>query len=128
VLDGVAWPFAAAAVLGPAVAVVNLVLQNAVVVLLPGWVPKEGERAGGPEAVGLRLVLTIGGLLALAVLVAPAAAAGGLVLLAAWRVSGGAPSALALAALVAASILLAEAWLATRLLGLAFDRLDPSEP
>ena len=81
--------------------------------------------AGGPEAIGLRLVVAIGGLVALSLLLVPAVVAGVVALLAAWAVVGpGSTSAVALAAVLAASVLVAEAWLATRLLGTAFDRLE----
>jgi hypothetical protein len=122
------WMVAAAAVLGPAVSLVNLVLQNAVVVALPGWTPREGERAGGPEAAGMRIVVAIGGLLALSLVVLPAAAAAALLLGAWWAVAGTVtPPVAALAAWVAAAVLVAESWIAARLLGAAFDRFDPSE-
>jgi hypothetical protein len=122
------WLAAGAAVLGPALAIVHLVLRNAVVVLLPGWVPRENERATGPEATGLGIVVAVGGLIALSLLVLPAGLAAALVVGAGWAALGTAPPPLlALAAWAAAAILLAEAWLATRLLGAAFDRLDPSD-
>jgi hypothetical protein len=121
------WLAAGAAALGPALSLVHLVLQNTVVVLLPGWVPKDGER-GGPETVGLRLLVAIGGLVALSLLVLPAAAVAGLVAAVWWALAGAlSPPAIALAAWIAAAVLLAETWLATRILGSAFDRLDPSD-
>jgi len=122
------WAVAGAAVLGPALSSLGLVLHNSVVVLLPGWVPREGERQSGPEASGLRIVVAIGGLLALGLAVLPAAVLGGIALAAWAALAGGvSPPAFALAAWVAAAALLAEAWLATGLLGAMFDRLDPSE-
>ena len=122
------WAIAGAAVLGPALSALGLVLHNSVVVVLPGWIPREGERQAGPEASGLRIVVAFGGLLALGLAVLPAAALGGLAL-GTWAVLAGGPGppAFALAAWVAAAALLAEAWLATGLLGRMFDRLDPSE-
>jgi hypothetical protein len=123
-----AWMVAAAAVLGPAVSLVGLVLQNAIVVALPGWVPREGERSGGPEAAGMRIVVAIGGFLALSLVVLPAVAAGAIVVGAWWALLGTVTApVVALATWIAAAVLIAEAWLAARLLGAAFDRLDPSE-
>ncbi|MFT3916547.1 MAG: putative ABC exporter domain-containing protein [Anaeromyxobacteraceae bacterium] len=120
----------AAALLGPALALVSLVLQNAVVVVLPGWIPQDPERGGarGPEAMGLRLVVAIGGLVALSLVVLPAAGVGAAILAGFWFASGalGAGGVL-LAACAAAGVLVGESLLAVRLLGAAFDRLDPSE-
>jgi len=119
---------AAAAVLGPAVSLVNLVLQNAIVVLLPGWVPKDDERGRGPEAAGMRIVVAIGGLIALSLVVLPAAGVVAAVLGGFWLATGSlGPAAFLLAAPLAAAVLLGESLLAIRLLGAAFDRLDPSE-
>jgi len=114
----------AAALLGPALSLVALTLQNGFVVLLPGWVPSGPERARGPEALGLRLISALGHMVALGLALLPAAVLGGGTGLGAWTVLG-APG-LVVGAAVAAAALLVECWLATALLGRTFDRLDPS--
>jgi hypothetical protein len=114
----------AAALVGPAFTLVALVLQNGFVVLLPGWVPTGPDRTRGPEALGLRLISALGHLLALGLALLPAAVLGGGLGLGAFALLG-APG-LVIGAAAGALALAAEAWLATGLLGRAFDRLDPS--
>jgi hypothetical protein len=122
-----AWLFAgggAALLLLPALTLVAVCLQNALVVLWPAWVALGNSRARGFEASGQRILTLFGTLFALCVVALPAAASGGtLAWLLAPRIG---PVCLLLGAVVASAWMVFEVWLACRLLGGVVDRLDPS--
>ena len=115
----------AAALVAPALIVGQLVVQNAAVILLPGWVPTGGARARGIEATGQNLLVFVGTSLALALGLLPAVLAGagtGVVFYALL----GLVSAVLAAAVVVTAVLLAEAALAVFLLGRMLERTEPS--
>jgi len=99
-------------------------VQNAAVVLFPAWLPADGERARGIEALGQRLltlaealVVLLGGLL-------PAAIIASLVGFALYGWLG--VWAMPCAGLTAAAGLAVEISLGVMALGRAFDRMDVS--
>ncbi len=115
----------AGGVLAPMLIAGQLIVQNAAVVLFPGWVATGGTRARGVEAMGQNILMFAATLLSLAIGVLPAlAVAGGLgwllYLLVGW------PAALP-AAIVFAGILLGEAMLALTWLGRVLERTEPSQ-
>jgi len=115
----------AGAILAPMLIAGQLIVQNAAVVLFPGWVATGGTRARGVEAMGQNILMFAATLLSLAIGVLPAlAAAGGLgwllYLLVGW------PAALP-AAIVFAGILLGEAMLTLTWLGRVLERTEPSQ-
>jgi hypothetical protein len=110
----------------PALGAVGLVLQNAGVLLFPGWLANPSAPRAGLEAMGQSLILLFGQVLAFAVAVAPAALAGGAVFLAVnWL--AGPVAALPAAAAGAAAVLYAGCAAAVWGLGRLFDRLDLSK-
>jgi hypothetical protein len=103
----------------------QLIIQNAAVVLFPGWIVTGGARARGIEAMGQNMLMMAGTLLSLAIGVLPAAAVAGalgglLYYLVGW------PGVLP-AAIVFAAILVAEAALALTWLGHVLERTDPAQ-
>ena len=109
----------------PAVIAVFLLVQNASVLLFPAWVTVGPQRAVGLEATGQRLLLTLGSLIALVVALVPAAVLFGVVMAVGGGLVGG-PWSVALGALAGSATVGGECWLAVRLLGGVFDRMDPS--
>jgi hypothetical protein len=115
----------AGAVLAPMLIGGQLVIQNAAVVLFPGWIVTGGARARGIEAMGQNMLMMAGTLLSLAIGVLPAAAVAGgigalLYFLIGWP--GVVP-----AAIVFAGILLLEVALVLTWLGRVLERTDPSQ-
>ncbi|MDY7229948.1 putative ABC exporter domain-containing protein [Hyalangium rubrum] len=105
----------------------GLFVQNAAVVLFPTWLPADGERARGIEALGQRVLTLAGSLLVLVGGLVPAVLVASLVgfALAGWL----GVWALPFAGLTAAAGLFAEVLLGVAALGRAFDRMDvSSEP
>jgi hypothetical protein len=112
------------ALVAPMFSLAGLAVQNAAVLLLPGWVVLDRSQQRGFEAMGQRLLTTAGTLLVLGLGVVPAALAGGLVLL----VLGGLGYyALPFVGVAAAAVIGAELWVATLLMGQLFARFDVSE-
>lgn len=112
-----------AALVAPMLITGQVLVQNAAVILFPGWVTG-AVRARGIESMGQGLLMFAGTILAFALGVVPAALiAGGIgflgYLLIGWL-------AVLPAAAVMASILVAEAWLAIVALGRLLERTDPS--
>ncbi|QRK06558.1 ABC transporter permease [Archangium violaceum] len=110
----------------PAVSLGGLFVQNAAVVLFPAWLPPEGERVRGLEALGQRLLTLAGTLVVLLVGLLPAALVAALVGFGLDRLLGFGVWAFPFAGLVAALVLVAEVALGVVGLGHAFDRLDVS--
>ena len=115
----------AGAVLAPMLIAGQLIIQNAAVVLFPGWIATGGARARGVEAMGQKVLMLVATMLSLAIGVLPAVVVAGglgwlLYLLVGW------PGVLP-AALVFAGILLVEAALVLTWLGRVLERTDPSE-
>jgi hypothetical protein len=115
-----------AALVLPAVSLGGLFVQNAAVVLFPAWLPPEGERARGIEALGQRLLTLVGTLVVLLVGLVPGALAAALVGFVLERLLGFGVWALPFAGLAAAVVLVGEVALGVVGLGHAFDRLDVS--
>ncbi len=108
----------------PGIITAQLVIQNAVAVLFPGWVVIGTARARGIEALGQQMLLFAVTFLVLALGLLPAAL-GALVIglplywLAGWICA-------VPAAAIFLAVVLLEAWLATAGLGRVLDRTDPS--
>lgn len=104
----------------------QLVIHNAVPILLPAWAVRSKEEPRGFAVLGQRLVLLFGNLVVLAVGLIPAAT---LFLPALWfahRLFGGSPIVLALGTVPAVALLALEVWIGIRFLGAQFDRIDVS--
>ncbi|HZI93747.1 MAG TPA: hypothetical protein VFE84_05860 [Patescibacteria group bacterium] len=120
---------AALAVAGAIVALpMNMVaalIQNAALLLIPGWVSLGPVRTSGPERIGQGMITTLGFLLVMAVSVIPAAAVFALTFFVLSKFLGN-TGALPVSALPAAAVILAEAWIGLLILGAFLDRFDPS--
>ncbi len=110
----------------PAVSLGGLFVQNAAVVLFPAWLPPEGERVRGLEALGQRLLTLVGTLVVLLVGMLPAALVAAVVGFGLDRLLGLGVWALPFMGPVAAAVLVAEVALGVVGLGHVFDRLDVS--
>ncbi|MGZ3458106.1 MAG: putative ABC exporter domain-containing protein, partial [Archangium sp.] len=110
----------------PAVTLGGLFVQNAAVVLFPAWLPPEGERVRGIEALGQRLLTLAGTMVVLLVGMLPAALLAALVGFGLDRLLGFGVWALPFAGFVAAAVLVTEVAFGVVGLGHAFDRLDVS--
>jgi len=108
----------------PALAIGGVFVQNAAVVLFPAWLPAEGERARGIEALGQRLLTLAGAVVVLMGGLLPAAIVASLVGFALYGWLG--VWALPCAGLTAAAGLAVEVSLGVMALGRAFDRMDVS--
>lgn len=108
----------------PALSFGGLFVHNAAVVLFPAWLPADGERARGLEALGQRVLTLVGSLVVLVGSLLPAALVAALVGFALAGVLG--VWALPIAGLIAAAGLFAEVALGVAVLGRAFDRMDVS--
>lgn len=112
-------------IVAPAFDLTAVLIQNAAVLLFPGWVAIGAARARGVEAMGQRILTVTMSLIALVVVALPAALVGGAIfllcnaMLGAW---GLIPAALAVVAIYAG-----EAVLGIVVLGRFYDRLDPSQ-
>jgi len=111
--------------LAPMLIAGQVIIQNAAVVLFPGWIATGGARARGIEAMGQNMLMFAGTLLALAIGVLPASAVAGglgyvLYLFLGW------PGLLP-AAMLLASILVVEAGLVVMWLGRVLERTDPAQ-
>jgi Putative ABC exporter len=116
---------AALMLLVPALVFAQYVVQNAAVVLFPAWVPLDNERPRGLDAMGQRLILMAGVVIALALAMAPGAMIGAVVWFALYRFVGIAslvPAAAACLAVVAGEVLVV-----TEVLGLAYERVDVTQ-
>ena len=112
----------AAIVVVPAFVFAQLLIQNAMAVLFPAWVPIGNERPRGVDALGQRLILLGAVLLAVALIMVPGAVAGGVLWLAFRRWVG--PLILPPAALVCACVVIIEILVCTELLAPVYERLD----
>jgi ABC-2 type transport system permease protein len=110
------------ALLLPVLGVGGLFVQNAAVVLFPSWLPADGERARGIEAMGQRLLTLAGALVVLIGGLLPAAFIAALVGFALYGFLG--VWALPFAGLTASAGLVAEVSLGVLALGRAFDKMD----
>jgi hypothetical protein len=108
----------------PALSMGGVFVHNASVVLFPSWLPADGERARGLEALGQRLLTLVGVLVVLVGGLIPAAIVASLVGFALSEWLG--VWALPIAGLTAAVGLFAEVAVGVVALGRAFDRMDVS--
>ncbi len=108
----------------PALAIGGVFVQNAAVVLFPSWLPADGERARGIEALGQRLLTLVGAMVVLMGGLLPAAIVASLVGFALYGFLG--VWALPFAGFTAAAGLAVELVLGVMALGRAFDRMDVS--
>ena len=109
----------------PGITLMGVLIQNAAVLILPGWVPVGRERRRGVEAMGQNLITMAATVLALILAAVPA----GLLFALVWipgYLAGWALAALPPAALLAALGLIAEAALGILWLGRVYDRFDVS--
>lgn len=111
--------------LAPMLIAGQVIIQNAAVVLFPGWIATGSARARGIEAMGQNMLMFAGTLLALGVGILPASAVAGglgyvLYLFLGW------PGLLP-AAMLLASILVVEAGLVVMWLGRVLERTDPAQ-
>jgi hypothetical protein len=126
-LDGVLRRLAvvvAASLMGPALSLLGLGLQNLAVLLFPAWVlPVPGQPRGGFEVMGQQIIVFAGQTVAFLLALIPAALLGGGVFAAvSW--AAGPWTAVVPGALVAAAALFAEVALLIDILGRLWDRLD----
>jgi len=112
----------AAGVLLPTLTACGLLVQNAAVLLFPGWVGGTETPQRGIEAMGQRLLTLAGSLVVVAFGLVPAGVVGAVVAAISWSPLG--PFAVPLASAVAALVVAAEIHLVLGLLGRAFERFD----
>jgi hypothetical protein len=102
----------------------QLVIRNAIVVLLPGWSVRSGEDQRGFAVIGQRLVTLGGNLIVLAIALLPAAALFVPALLVSRAWFAGSAAVLAVATVPSVALLCWEVWMAIKFLGAQFDRVD----
>jgi ABC-2 type transport system permease protein len=115
---------AAAFVLAPALVLSQVVVQNGLAVLFPAWSAIGETRARGIDAMGQRMLLLGGMLLALVVSLVPGIVVAGAFAFAAYLLTG--TIMLVAPAFIVSAIVLGECWLAIEGLGRVLDRTDPS--
>ena len=102
----------------------QLVIRNAIVILLPGWAIRSAEDQRGFTVVGQRLVLLFGNLIVLAVTLIPAA----ILFVPAFFISRayfhGSAAVLAISIVPSVGLLLFEVWMAIKFLGTQFEKID----
>jgi ABC-2 type transport system permease protein len=111
--------------LAPGLIGVQLVVQNAAVLVLPGWIPTGPNRPRGIEATGQNLLVFAGTSLAFALALLPALLIGGLLAALASLVIG--VGAAVVGAGAALAVLAAEIAAAVVLLGRLLERTDPEQ-
>jgi ABC-2 type transport system permease protein len=114
----------AAVFMAPAVILAQLVLQNGLAILFPAWVTVGTSRARGIDAMGQRLLMMAGTILALGTALVPAAIAAGLVGFGIYSITQAIP--IVIPAVVLAVVMIGECWVAAELLGGVLDRTDVS--
>jgi ABC-2 type transport system permease protein len=102
----------------------QLLIRNAVPILLPGWAMRAPDEQRGFVVMGQRLVMTAGNLLVLLFLLLPAACIVVPGLLAAKFWFGGSMPVVALTTVLATALLFFEIWLGIRFLGHQFETID----
>ena len=120
----------AALLLAPGVILAQLLVQNALAVTFPSWVTIGTPQRGGVDVMGQRLLMMVVSMLALVVVVLPAALVGSLAALAGYALIGTIP--IVVPAVLAAGTLQVEAFVGSELIGVLLDRtdvsaIDPSE-
>jgi hypothetical protein len=117
---------AAIAVAIPAVLLVLVLVQNAAVLLLPAWMATGQQRTAGLEAMGQRIVVMMGTMVALLIALVPASIVGGGAFVLAGLAGLSTPAAALAGAVFGSATIGAEGVLAVYLLGGVFERFDPS--
>jgi hypothetical protein len=121
-IDGNVWSYLLAAMaVAPGIVLVQLLVQNALAVTFPAWVAV-GPPRGGIDVMGQRMLLMTASFLGLALTLLPAALVGGVVLFIVQVMTG--RLLIVLPGLLAAIVLLGEAFLGSELLGAVLDRTD----
>ncbi len=113
-----------ALVLLPCLSFMGILIQNAAVLILPGWVQVGRKQPQGVEAIGQRLLSSLASLLFLLVAALPAALFFFATVVGGYGIIG--TAIVPLASLAAALALCVEAGLVLVWLGGCFDRFDPS--
>jgi hypothetical protein len=113
-----------ALILATPVCAAQLLIRNAVPILLPGWAMRAPDEQRGFIVMGQRLVMMAGNLLVLLFVLLPAACVvvPGLLMAKFWF-SGSMPV-VALTTVLAAALLFFEVWLGIRFLGHQFEKID----
>ncbi|HEY3381871.1 MAG TPA: putative ABC exporter domain-containing protein [Vicinamibacterales bacterium] len=115
----------AVAIVAPMLAVGRLVIQNAAVILFPGWIPTGGARPRGIEAMGQNMLTFAGTFVVLVLGVLPPVLVSGGLGFVLWMWLGWA--ALLPSAALFAGVLLGEAAFAVAVLGRLLGRTEPSQ-
>ena len=126
---GVSWSdqlayIVSAILVAPALILGQVVLQNAIAVLLPAWAGLGSSRSRGIDAMGQRILLTFGTFVGLMIGLIPAALIAGGIGVTLYAITDRVM--ILIPALASAVVVLAECWVATELLGLVLDRTDVS--
>ena len=112
-------------VAAPLLCLIQLIVPNTIMVLMPGWYQSSRARTGGVEMFGQRLIFGLFQLLCALVVVVPAALAAWLIIFSSQWVIGIGP-AVVLASVVVLPVLGAEAAVGVWFLGGRFERFDLS--
>jgi hypothetical protein len=114
-----------AGLVAPFVCLIQLIVPNSIMLLLPGWYQSTRTRGGGIELFGQRLIFGFAQLLMALVVAVPAVAAAVLIIFSAhWWVN--LPAAIIVATLAVVSVFAGEAALGLWWLGARFERFDLS--
>lgn len=113
-----------ALLLATPVCAAQLLIRNAVPILLPGWAMRAPDEQRGFIVMGQRLLMTAGNLLVLLFVLLPAACIVGPGLLMAKFWFHGSMPVVALTTVLAAALLFFEVWLGIRFLGRQFESID----
>lgn len=113
---------AGAAIAGPALSLLGVAIQNAVVIVFPDWNRTPIERSRGPELIGMQLMILMANFVALAVLVLPGAALGAGLMYLAWDRMG--VTSAPIAAVLIAFTTFGEVVILSAVFGRIFDRLE----
>jgi len=102
----------------------QLLIRNAVPILLPGWATQAPDEQRGFAVMGQRLLMTVGNLFLLGLALVPAALIliPGLILASSWL--RGSATGIALVTVPAAAVLFVEVWLGIKFLGAQFEKID----
>jgi hypothetical protein len=112
----------AALIFVPALVLAQYTIHNAAALIFPGWIPADGSRPRGVDALGQRLILFGGTFAVLMVSLLPPAIVSGTLWLVVYPIAG--VWALVPISGLAAAIVLGEVFIATEALGPAYESLD----
>jgi hypothetical protein len=103
---------------------IQYVINNAVPILYPGWTAKPKDDMRGAAVVGQRILTLLANLIVLAIVLIPPAIVAAIGYFVTHRFARDSQLILALSTVPAIALLAAEAWLAVRILGAQYDRMD----